>query len=654
MKGVDTVDTRQQNILKELITSDTPITGDYLSQILEVSSRTVREDIKELNDILNNNGAQIKSTRGLGYELEVIETKAFRTFLNDYIQNTFDKDELPNSPESRINYIIKRFLLSKDYIKLDDLADELHVSKSTFQLDLKAIRSILKNYNLQLNSLPNYGLKVEGSELNKRFAISEYIFNRNRTAPDLLWLDQLSSITHSDKETLMNVWRLLINKLDENNVSLSDIAVNNLFVHIAIAYKRIKNGHNINLVNKDIKDIESQKEYEVARSIVKEIEKIWQVSFPDIEIAYITIHLLGTKMINDTFATEENIENIMDENIKNLAENMIDSIDAELNLDIQGDTELLVGLCLHLKPAINRYKYGMNIRNPLLDDIKTNYPLAFEAGLVASLVLYEELNINIDENEIAYLALHIGAAIERQKVNNKPKRCYIVCASGVGSSQLIRYRIESEFRSQIKVKGVTEYYKVNDIPFDKIDFIISTVPIKTDLPVPIIEVNAILSERDITRVGEFVESIEEKIHEYIPQDNVFLNKSFSSKEQVIDFLSSAAKSIDTLPSNYREKIYEREKIATTAYGNLVAIPHPISPQSTKTFLTVCILNNPIDWDDRKVQFVCLLNVEKNSKKNVQKMYDLLGRIVNDPNLVRQLIQSRNYQEFVSTIININD
>ncbi len=648
------MDTRKRNILKELMASNTPITAGYLGQILEVSSRTIREDIKDLNHILSKHGAEVKSTRGIGYELEIIETTDFHSFLSDRSQKTVADNQLPNSPESRIVYIIKKFLLSEKYIKLEDLADEMHVSKSTLQLDLKSIRTILKSYNLQLNSLPNYGLKIEGKELNRRFAISEYVFNRDHTAPDLLWIDQLSTITHSDKETLTNIWRLLINKLDENNVSLSDIAVNNLFVHIAIAYKRIKNGHSINLVQKDLKDIESQKEYEVAKNIVKEVEQIWQVSFPDIEVAYITIHLLGTKMINESLVSEKKIENIMDNNIKSLAISMVESIDDELNLGIQGDTELLVGLCLHLKPALNRYKYGMNIRNPLLNDIKTNYPLAFEAGLIASLVLYEKLNITIDENEIAYLALHIGAAIERQKLEHTPKRCYIVCASGVGSSQLIRYRIESEFHSQIIVEGVTEYYRINEIPLNKIDFIISTVPIKHDLPIPIIEVNAILSEKDITKVGEFVESIEEKIAEYIPKENLFLNKSFSSKEEVIDFLSSVAESKDTLPDNYKEMIYEREEIATTAYGNLVAIPHPISPQSTKTFLTICTLDSPINWDDRKVQFVCLLNVEENSKENLQRMYGLLGNIVNDPELVRQLIEAKNYQEFVSTVININD
>src|SRR5699024_5484805 len=98
-----------------------------------------------------------------------------------------------------------------------------------------------------------------------------------------------------------------------------------------------------------------------------------------------------------------------------------------------------MGLGLHLKPAIKRHKYVMNFRNPMLADSKKNYPLAFEAGVIAGLSIESKIGIEINENEIGYLALHIGAAIERRKYKSGPKRCLIVCASGLGTAQLIYY-----------------------------------------------------------------------------------------------------------------------------------------------------------------------------------------------------------------------
>lgn len=640
------MDTRVDSILRELMGSDHPLTGNDLANALEVSSRTIREDIKALSDKLKGHGAAIQSKRGTGYSLIIEDNALFRAYLNDLIETDESDETIPTTPDSRIYYMTKRLLLTESYIKLDDLADEMHVSKSTLQSDLKILRSTLKKHNLIIDSKPNYGMKLTGTELNRRFAMSEYLFNRNTSSPDSAWMDQLANIVNLSSDKLNDVWTVLLDQLQNNQVTLSDIAINNLFVHISIAYKRIVEGHHVDLIQQEIKDIESKKEFKVAQNIISDVEQTLDIAFPKVEIIYIAIHLLGTKLIHEEQFQDQDIQQIMDTSITILTDKMLEAVESKYSLGIKDDKELKLGLGLHLKPAINRYKFKMNIRNPMLEAIKHNYPLAFEAGIIASLVLNEELGVLIDENEVAYLALHIGAAIERQKVSDRPRTCYIVCASGVGSAQLIRYRIESEFRSLIKVLGVSEYYKVKDIPFEETDFIISSVPIREPLPVPVIEVNAILGNKDLVKIDQFVSSKDEKVLDYLPEENLFLNKNLSSKEEVIDFLAFHASRIDPLPDNYKQLVYDREEIAPTAYGNLIAVPHPISPQSSHTFLTMCTLKRSIDWGERKVQFVCLLNVKKDSQENLQDMYDLLGRIVNDSSLIQKLLTARTYQEFI--------
>lgn len=648
------MDYRTEVIIRELMKQNAPVTGKSLANKLEVTARTVRDDIKYINDDLNHYGASIQSKRGVGYELVVDEPKMFRTFLNNLTKGSDFETTAPTTPDSRLSYIIKRFLLLEDYIKLDDLADEMHVSKSTLQMDVKQVKNHLQKYSLELTSKPGYGLTLSGSELNRRFAMSQYLFDRESLSPDLMWLDQLAAVVGLNQSELTNVWTLLLDQLRLNQVTLSDIAINNLFVHIVIAYKRIKEGHHIALVDQDIQTIKNKKEYSVADNIVQHVEQELNVSFPKIEIIYIAIHLMGTKLVSEDRSTNQEIETVMDESIHALTLQMLEAVDEKFSLGIKTDKELIIGLGLHLKPAINRYKFGMTIRNPMLEDIKNNYPLAFEAGISAAMTLDNELNVSIDENEVAYIALHIGAAMARKKAKSGPKKCYIVCASGVGSAQLIRYRIESEFHSQIKVLGTTEYYKINDIPFEETDFIISSVPVKEPLPIPVIEVNAILGKKDLSKIDKFVSFEEKSITDYFPEEKVFLNQSFSTKEEVITFLADYVKLIDKLPKNYTELIYEREKIAPTAYGNMIAIPHPISPQSSQTFLTVCTLKKPIEWADRKVQFVCLLNVEKNSQENLQDMYNILGRIVNDEKLIQQLLKSQTYHEFIQTILSMDE
>ncbi|GAA4079711.1 BglG family transcription antiterminator [Amphibacillus indicireducens] len=638
------------SILRELLAFDHAITSEYLAQTLDVTSRTIRDDIKILDHTLQNHGAKIKSIRGIGFQLTISDDKKFRHFLNQILTNKSSEQALPNSPDERITYLIKRFLLAEDHLKLDHLCDEMHISKSTIQNDLRSVKDLLSKYDLSLQQKPNYGLKLSGNEVKMRYAMSEHIFDRSEPVSKAVWKKQLSQITNIDMQSLEDVWSVIIKEIKDNQISLSDIAINNLFIHIIIAYQRIKDGHYVSIINQDLKEIKKQKEHQVALRIIASTEKILAINFPPEEVAYISIHLLGTKMVKQTNLTETDLENILEKQTQILTTKILDLIEARMKLNIRNDQELLIGLGLHLKPAINRYRYGMNVRNPMLKDIKLNYPLAFEAAVIAGMVLENEINVLIDENEIGYIALHIGAAIERNKLKTEPKRCYIVCASGLGSAHLIKYKLQSVFGSRIHVAGTTEYYKLAQIPFEDIDFIVSSVPISESLKIPVIVVNTILSSQDIAKIETHLKKRSTRLVDFIKKEFVFLNKAFTTKEATLNFLVEQIQTKMDLPDHYLDLIYEREEVAPTAYGNLIAIPHPITAQAKETFLSICTLQKPIDWAGKRAQFICLLNVEKDGHQDLEIMYKGLIRIVEDPNIVQQLIQTKNYRDFVKILL----
>ena len=168
-----------KNILRELLAAEQPITGTYLANVNQVTPRTTRDDIKHLDAILHQHGATIVSVISKGYKLEVNDEKHFRVFLQSLSYKDHTKDDIPTTPEERVSYIIRRLLLNERYIKLDDLADELYVSRSTIQADLKTVKQILHKYCIELEPRPNYGLKATGDEMRFRFCLSEYLFDRD-------------------------------------------------------------------------------------------------------------------------------------------------------------------------------------------------------------------------------------------------------------------------------------------------------------------------------------------------------------------------------------------------------------------------------------------------------------------------------------------
>lgn len=632
---------RMKNILGELIIAQAPITGKYLANINKVTTRTIREDIRCLNDLLGEFGAYIDSVYSEGYKLVITNEQKFDKYIrSNYAEKR--KTSIPNLPGERIMYLSKRLLLSEDYLRIDDLADEIYVSRSTIQNDLKYVRQKLASYKLYLKSRPNYGIKVIGDELQRRFCIAECIFESSCNSGKEIFE------SFSTQENLKFIKKIILEQMRINRVTLADTDIRNLVLHIIIACKRIESGYYVTLPNVYIHEIIEQKEYKIAKKIAKEIEEEFKIDFSQDEVAYIAIHLLGTKIL---FEKNEIPKHPTKEEILNLVRIVLNKIESELCLGIKNDKELIKALSLHLKPALNRFKYGMNVRNPLLEDIKTNYPLAFEAGIIAGLELEKHAKVKFDMNEIGYIALHIGAAIERKKLQSKPKRCLIVCTSGLGTAKLIYYKLKSQFGRNLNIVGATGYYNLFKYDLNNIDFIISSIPIKEKLAIPVIEVNTILNSYDISKIEKHIINRKQNLPSYFREELIFLRKNFGSREEVLQFLYSMVLDKGLVDNKFLHKIYEREKVAPTSFGNLVAVPHPIRPSSNETFLAVCTLIKPIVWKNKPVQLVFLLSVKKNSQEYLQDMYDLLVNIIDNNSIVQELIKAENYERFIEVLNN---
>ncbi|MED4799375.1 transcriptional regulator LicR [Bacillus atrophaeus] len=629
---------RLREILRLLMAADAPVTSSVIAANLKVTSRTVRNDIKELQDILAQQGAVVHSVRGSGYQLHIQNEQKFRGLLQDVFQQN---KGLPVFPEERISYLMKRLLLTEHYLKLDSLAEELFISKSTLQTDLKEVKKRLLPYDIVLETRPNYGFKLRGDEVRMRYCMAEYIVDERETEID--YLNEKADIL--PKEEIAAIRSVIMKKVNNVQIPLSNLGLNNLIIHIAIACKRIRTGNYVSLFPEDMENILLQKEYKAAQTIVEELESELSVTFPESETAYIAIHLLGTKRMTQSQNGDTEYTGFIDQETSKLAASIIETVEEELTLGIMHDQELRMGLALHLKPAVNRNRYGMNLRNPMLSAIKENYPLAFEAGIIAGVVIKDKTGIEIHENEIGYLALHFGAAIERRKTESPPKRCIIVCASGAGSAQLLREKLRSHFGKRLDILGTAEYYSLDQISYESVDFVVSTIPIKRELPVPVLKVNTILGGNDFAKIESKLDGEEEPDSRYIKKELVFLYQNLQSKEDVIRFLGQKAVEHGFAEDGIIDSIFEREAISPTCFGNLVAIPHPLIPQTESTFWVVCTLKKPIDWENKRVQFVCLLCVEKENKADLQSMYKLLGSILDDPAAVSQLLKSRTYKEF---------
>ena len=628
------MNTRENKLIKELLNRNMSL--KEISNFLNVSERTVRNDISKINNSLIKYNSTIKKLKDNSYSLTFLDEIGEKIFKNDFF--SFDNFNF-NDPKDRILYIKLAYLYAENYIKLDDLADEMFISKSTIQNDLREVKNFLENYELKLEFKANYGMKISGDEKSIRKAISDIIY---RTSQAYNFEDIGEKLLFYSQDKIGIIRSIIIDNVKKTDINLSDLSMNNLIVHLIIAMKRIDK--NIYLTLNTPKDFSEFNEYLISKSIVYDLENKFNIKFPKEELDYITMYLIGTRLSFEGEILEKEDPNdltLLDKTCKKL----INKVQTLLNCKLQNDTQLYYGLVNHLKPAIYRLKNNMSIRNPLLDSIKQNYPDIYEACVIGSEILNNSFNIILNEDEIGFISIHFGAAIERHKLNAPKLRVLLVCTTGVGSSQLLKYKLKSKFNKRITIIGLSQYYNLDKFSDDDYDLIISTVNFDNTSRKPTIVINDILGESDFSKIEKFIDKKELLTQKkYLNIEDIFLELDFDNKNDILKYMSENLNYKINKNYNLYKSILEREKVANTDYGNLVAIPHPIKPIAKETFISVGVSKNRINWGNNFIRIIIFLCIGENEVDNLDGLYEKIFKFTDNLDNVTKIINSKTKDE----------
>jgi len=636
------INKRRKIIFDMLKSHPQGLNGEAISQQLGVSSRTIRSDIKALQDALEKYNIRIFSSPTKGYRFSQFEHLSS-------IEHELFKDNMSNleTSKQRINYILYKLLantLNDISITQNDLAEEMYISLSTLKIHLNEVKNILKKYDLKITQYKTKGIKISGEETKLRYCIVDIknIHLENEFFQDLIMNIDINLLDDIIKKVL-----------SERKLQLTDRSQKKLCMYIAIAIQRSRNNKTVVYPSSLTSKIENTFEYSVAKEIIENIYNQLNIDLSCSEVYYITQCLLASKKLIDVS------ESTNKKHVKNLVNIILKEIHEKLSIDFTNDEYLIDGLTLHLNIALTRIQFQMNIRNELLETIKNDYPLAFQMGVIAGKIVEQYDNIKINENEIGYIALHFGAALSRNgiKENIKAKNIIIVCSSGLGISVLLKAKVEEYFHNRLNVIKVMPSYEINNQILDNVDYILSTVPLKNVKSDKIIKINRMLQKED-------VENIENKIFHkkdtdlmeittFFNKDNFYIDKDFETKEECINFLSNEAIKKGLMDETSKKSVFEREEISSTSIGDLTAIPHPIATDTKKSFISILVLNKPIMWGDFLVQVVFLLNIEKSKANLWEPMFLKLYNYIKEKNGINSLLKNKSYDMFLKEFISFS-
>lgn len=484
------LEVRCQEILNQLLSHDGYIPIQDLAAEKNISKRSVYYDLCKINDFLNAHKideVQLKRNRGI--------------FLDDdqkeKVQIIFNKDALKQdiyfSPMQRVKLIICLMMISKHVLLIEDFMEACQVSRNTIINDLKVVSAKLNENGLALHYGHRSGYTVKGEVIRKR-ALYFLFF------PELAESFRMGQLPMLQDESLQKN----LAKLEYIEEKLETKYVENTLLALASFIPVLERNEDV-LAFSDVdrKQIIDSYEYKLAEN------EFGHLSIS--EKIYLTLHLLGSRLQAlpiDIFNADENQEPY------ELAKALVSEFSRIACIEFEHPEEIERSIFVHLKSSLYRYRYGTQLGNPLIDDIKDQYPELFEITKKAAEYLIQQVGVPINDNEIAYLTLHFGAHIRPNQMADS-MRILIVCPNGISTGNMLRGEVSALVpdADAIQVISLSELEAVKD----GYDVIISTAYIGNQPD--ILLVHPILTDTDRIQILKKCMRTVGKTH--ITAENIF-------------------------------------------------------------------------------------------------------------------------------------
>lgn len=617
--------------LLEGFKKDQYCTAAQMADALKISEKTARLRIKELNSELIGYGAKIISKPRFGYQLIIEDEEKFGVLKEE------KTEILPENEQERSEYLLAYLIWHTEYVKSEDLCEFLYISKTTLTRSIKSVEMILKRYDLGIDRRPNYGIRLCGKESDIRRLISDYFIKRN-------CFGDFSDL-HSEQEMLHLAERVrkLMGKYE---IRLSETSFENFINYVYVAWKRMRHGHFLKMKIENLPEI-GKKECAFSKKLIDSLEESGQIIYTEDEKNYLLLYLAGKRMIGNVVENESNF--IIHEQTDRLALAMLNVVKQSYHMDFYNNFDVRMTLNQHLVPFDIRMRFGIPLENPLLQNIKEEYSLAYQISCEAVQVLGEYYQKEISEDEIGYFALIFELAMEKTK-NDQKSDILVVCSTGKGSSRLLKYKYEQEFSEYLDNIYVCDLLDLDQFDFSKIQYIFTTVPITKEVPVPIAEVGVFLGTDDIKKITEILKrGSADYLEMYYAEKRFFPNFKGNSKAEVLERLCSIILEQEEVDDDFYEMVLEREAYIQMDYGYQIAIPHPNRIASEETFAYVAVLEKPVIWNQNPVQVVVLTSVGRKEDKNRQKFYEATAKFALSADSIHRLICEQRYETLMELI-----
>ena len=634
---------RHQQLL-HLLARQEWIKGRELASCLGVSARTVRSDIEQINREMPH---IIQADRQKGYHLVAFQQNRYA-----------DPEGLLRAPQDsaeRSANLLKQLLFNGEGVSIEAFCKKCFVSAKTFDIDRIRVQQQLEEYDGLELVTKNGALVLEGPEASKRKLYRELL--KKELNEDFLNSSELMNVyPELDMEQLEAIiWA----KLKEYRYSIRKTLMPFfrktlmpfLLLHLGLVLQRVRLGQTVQEGSVEGLDLEVEAMF--VRSIFKEI--LGDKEIPEGEILSYA-KLLKAYHNSNAFQSEVHFKG---KTIR--LEELTNAIDERLfqwmGISFVDQKEFKVRFQLHLQGLLERVQMNLSLPNHYVQTFKRQYPLVFDTAVSVSQYLMSELQCQITEEEIGFLALHIGAAYMQGATNAKLRAVLIantqyplIAGSVERLKEQFQHRMEFVAEEATFTIGVTEFYEA--------DLLITFEQMEPPVAIPVVRLGLFFNTQDEIQLIKVMnqletqkmsETIRTQIGQLMDEDFFYADVEATSREEILMQMGSRLEEAGIVNEDFLPSVMKRESLSSTDFDYSIAIPHPLHPSSNRSMISIAVLREPIQWNHFPVKLVILLALKEEDMEFMQLFLRWLGKQLDSPDKMMCLLEAKNVESFIQAI-----
>lgn len=622
------------------------LTIAQIASELQVSTRTIKTDVRNINEVLEMQSCSIQTKRGVGIWLNC--DSCGEAYLKSVLSENRESDI---ASEERKYYIASEVLNSGGYISMESLANRFFVSKATVLNDLNKMESFWEKNEIAYTKKVKYGVKAEGSERKIRrvlFRLQKKIIESSLgNAVDKL------QILYPDI-SLLRLEKIIMESEKKFDFVFTDISFDEFLIQVGIIVQRVKRGHLIVDSSSPVAYGQERREWVIGQFLREQIAMKENCMLPEPEMQEVLKKFkrlryqvpVSVDIVRDDLDTESfSLYQYMQEVLK--------EADAKYLLHLAEDEELMCSLFKHLEAMIHRIQGETYLKNPVLESVKNEMSYEYEIASYIISKFRENYKIDTTDDEIGYVAFWVGTYLERlAQQRQKTHAVTIVCMTGLGTSQFISVKLKRLFPN-IVVKQIVSENMALELKREEQDFVITTVPLTIE-GVDVVQVSVVLNEQDAKCIQQQINKIDKKqdeqhdiytcLKEFWDESISILQCDLKSREEAILLLGNRMIREGYADEGYVESVLEREKISDTYMSSMIAIPHSFSGHILKQGIGILTLKKPILWGEGQTRIVLMLALDaKTENEKFQKIFKAIYHLTRNIKDIDKILKAEDFE-----------